>query len=187
MDPKYIILGLYFIALFLIGIIASRRIKGMSDFYVGGKNLGYWMVAFSARVTGESGWLLLGLTGMGAAAGLSAYWVVVGELLGVGISWFFMAKPFKNLTDKYNSITIPDYLDSHFKTKDNKLRIIAATALSLFVIIFVSAQIDATGKAFFELLDISYHQGALAGFIIVCVYIFSGGFVAVVWSDFFQG
>ena len=81
----------------------------MSDFYVGGKNIGYWAVAFSARATGESGWLLIGLTGMGALAGLSAYWVVVGELLGVAISWFFMAKKFKRRTDTYKSITVPDY------------------------------------------------------------------------------
>ncbi len=31
----------------------------------------------SARATGESGWLLIGLTGMGAIMGLSAFWVVV--------------------------------------------------------------------------------------------------------------
>ena len=85
-----------FSILFLIGIIASKKIKGVSDYYVGGKKLGYWAVAFSARATGESGWLLLGLTGMGALVGVSAFWIVLGEILGVGISWFFMAKRFKN-------------------------------------------------------------------------------------------
>lgn len=184
---KLIVLGIYFAILFLIGIAASRKIKGLSDFYVGGKKLGYWAVAFSARATGESGWLLLGLTGMGAMAGLSAYWVVVGELLGVGISWFFMAKRFKKLSDGYGSITIPDYLDSHFKAKGHLLRVIAATALSVFVIIYVSAQIDVTGKAFESFLGINYYLGAVVGFLIVLAYIFTGGFVAVVWSDFFQG
>ena len=81
MLTKIIVLALYVGVLFLIGIVASRRIRSMSDFYVGGKNLGFWAVAFSARAMGESGWLLIGLTGMGALAGLSAYWVVVGEVL----------------------------------------------------------------------------------------------------------
>ena len=85
----------------------------MSDFYVGGKNMGFWAVAFSARATGESGWLLIGLTGMGAMAGFSAYWVVLGELLGVFVSWFFMAKHFKRKSDAYKSITIPDYLECY--------------------------------------------------------------------------
>jgi len=187
MITKLVVLGIYFAILFIIGIVASRSIKSLSDFYVGGKRIGYWAVAFSARATGESGWLLLGLTGMGAMAGFSAYWVVVGELLGVGISWFIMAKRFKLLSDKYQSITIPDFLESHFETKTHLLRKVAAAALSIFVIIYVSAQIDVTGKAFESLLNINYFTGAVIGFLIVLAYIYTGGFIAVVWSDFFQG
>jgi len=187
MITKIIALVVYVLILFLIGIFASRKIKSMSDFYVGGKNIGYWAVAFSARATGESGWLLIGLTGMGALAGLSAYWVVVGELLGVAVSWFFMAKRFKRRTDTYKSITVPDYLVSHFKSKTHFLRILSASVLSIFVIIYVSSQIDATGIAFESLLGMNYFYGALLGFVIVLVYIFIGGFVAVVWSDLFQG
>ena len=115
MITKFIVLAIYVAMLFLIGIIASKRVKSMSDYYLGGKKMGFWAVAFSARATGESGWLLIGLTGMGAMAGYSAYWVVLGELLGVFISWQFMAKLFKRRSDKYNAITIPDYLQSHFK------------------------------------------------------------------------
>ncbi len=184
---KLSVLIIYFAILFFIGIYASRKIQGISDYYVGGKKLGYWAVAFSARATGESGWLLLGLTGMGAIAGVSAFWIVLGEVLGVGVSWFLMAKKFKAATDKYQSLTVPDYLESRFNSTKQTLRIIAASALTLFVIIYVSAQIDATGKAFESLLDMNYYGGALLGFIIVMAYIFTGGFVAVVWSDFFQG
>lgn len=187
MISKIIALTLYVAILFVIGIVASRRIKSMSDFYVGGKNIGFWAVAFSARATGESGWILIGLTGMGALAGLSAYWVVVGEVLGVAISWWFMAKKFKRRTDKYGSITVPDYLESHFKASKNTLRILAATILSVFVIIYVSSQIDATGIAFESMMGMNYYWGAILGFVIVLIYIFVGGFVAVVWSDLFQG
>ena len=187
MITKYIILFFYFSILFLIGYFASKKIKNTKDYYVGGKDLNFWVVAFSARATGESAWLLLGLTGLGAMVGMSAFWVVLGEIVGVTIAWFFMAEKFKNLTDKYNSITIPDYLVSRFKSKTNTLRIVAATALSLFVIIYVSAQIDATGSAFESFLGWNYFTGAIVGFLIVLTYIFSGGFVAVAWSDLFQG
>lgn len=187
MITKYIILALYFSILFLIGYFASRRIKDTKDYYVGGKKLGFWVVAFSARATGESAWLLLGLTGLGAMVGVSAFWVVLGEIIGVSVSWFFMADRFKRLSDKYNSITIPDYLVSRFGSTTNTLRIVAATALSLFVIIYVSAQIDATGSAFESFLGWNYFTGAIVGFVIVLTYIFSGGFVAVAWSDLFQG
>lgn len=187
MVTKYAILIVYFGILFLIGIFASKKIKDIKDYYVGGKKLGFWVVAFSSRATGESAWLLLGLTGLGAVAGYSAFWVVIGELVGVGIAWFLMAKPFKRMSDEYNSITIPDFLVSRFQAKSHLLRIIAAFTLTVFVTIYVSAQIDATGAAFENFLGWNYFTGALVGFFIVLIYIFIGGFVAVAWSDFFQG
>ncbi len=184
---QYIILFLYFGVLFLIGILASRKIKNVSDYYVGGKNLNYWIVAFSSRATGESAWLLLGLTGMGAISGVSAYWVVLGEVLGVAGAWLFMAKPFKRLTDEYQSITVPDYLESRFKDNSNSIRWVASLALAIFVVIYVSAQIDATGSAFESFLGWNYFAGVFTGFLIVLAYIFAGGFLAVAWSDVFQG
>ncbi|MBL4752674.1 MAG: sodium/proline symporter [Flavobacteriales bacterium] len=187
MNINYIVLFIYFLILFLIGVFASKKIKGLEDYYVGGKKLGYWVVAFSARATGESAWLLLGLTGLGAMIGVSAFWVVVGELLGVGAAWFLMARPFKALTDEYGSITVPDYLVSRFKSSSHLLRIVAAATLTIFVTIYVSAQIDATGKAFETFLEWNYYTGVFVGFGIVVMYILSGGFVAVAWSDLFQG
>jgi sodium/proline symporter len=187
MVTQYVILILYFFVLLAIGYFASKKIHNIDDYYVGGKKMGFWVVAFSSRATGESAWLLLGLTGMGAMVGVSAFWVVVGEVIGVSAAWFLMAKPFKKLTDDYKSITIPDYLVSRFNSKTHNLRKISAALLSFFVIIYVSAQIDATGSAFEAFLGWNYYTGAIVGFLLVLSYIFSGGFVAVAWSDLFQG
>ena len=184
---KLVVLALYFLILLSIGFFASKRVSNISDYFVGGKKLGYWIAALSARSTGESGWLLIGVTGMGALMGVSAFWIVIGEVIGVWLSWRFMAKKFKRMTDEYDSITIPDFLVSHFKSTTHTIRIVAATALSLFVIIYVSAQIDITGKTFESFLGLDYYTGIAIGFGIVVMYIFSGGFLAVAWSDFFQG
>jgi len=50
----------YLAGLLLIGTVASRRMKDVKDYFAGGKRIGYRAVAFSARATGESAWLLLG-------------------------------------------------------------------------------------------------------------------------------
>ena len=188
MFTKAIILFAYLGILFLIGLLASKKVKTMSDFFVGGKNLGYWVVAFSARATGESGWLLLGLTGMGALLGVpNALWVVAGEVLGVTLCWLLMAKKFKWLTDTFKSITVTDYLVSRFQSSGQFLRGLSATVLAIFITIYVSAQIDATGVAFESFFGWNYFLGALIGFGIVAAYIVFGGFIAVAWSDLFQG
>ena len=187
MVEKYSMIIIYFGILIFLGYRASKRVKSMSDFVVGGKSLSFWVAAFSAQATGESAWLLLGLTGMGAMLGFSTYWVVVGELFGVGVAWFFMANRFKRLTDKYDSITVIDYMGSRFKSKTNVLRLVSSIALSIFVLIYISAQIDATGSAFESFLDWDYHTGAVVGFLVVATYCIAGGFLAAAWTDMFQG
>jgi sodium/proline symporter len=157
------------------------------DYFAGGKKLGFINVAFSARATGESAWLLLGLTGVGFAVGAQGFWIVLGEMIGVGGAWLFMARRFKRLTDKYDSVTIPDYLESRFRDPSHWLRLIAAGALVVFVPIYAGSQVFATGKAFNAFLDMNHFLGATVGFIVVMLYITKGGFVAVVWSDVFQG
>ena len=108
-DSKLIILAIYFSILLGIGFFASKRITNISDYYVGGKKLGYWIAALSARSTGESGWLLIGVTGMGALIGVTAFWIVVGVGFGVFISWQFIAKKFKGFADEYNSFNLTDF------------------------------------------------------------------------------
>ncbi|NKB33854.1 MAG: sodium/solute symporter [Pseudomonadales bacterium] len=178
---------LYFGILMFLGYLASRRIRTMNDFVIGGKSLSFWVAAFSAQATGESAWLLLGLTGMGAMVGFSAYWVVVGELLGVAGCWFLMAKRFKRLTDKYDSMTVIDYMVSRFQSKTHVLRVLSAFVLSIFVLIYISAQIDATGSAFETFLEWDYLTGAIVGFVVVATYCIAGGFLAAAWTDMFQG
>ncbi len=177
----------YLLILVAIGVVASRRMKDVRDYYAAGKRLSFISAAFSARATGESAWLLLGLTGMGALVGVQAFWVVLGEILGVGAAWIIMCRRFRHLTGRYDSITIPDYLESRFRDHGHLLRLVAAGALVVFVTIYVSAQIFATGNAFSSFLGLNYYLGACIGFGVVMVYIVTGGFLAVVWSDVFQG
>jgi len=184
---KLLAIGTYVAILLYIGFAASKRMHNIRDYFASGKQLGFFNVAFSARATGESAWLLLGLTGMGYAVGVKAFWVVLGEMIGVGGAWLFMAHRFKRLTDRYDSITVPDYLESRFRDKGHGLRLIAAGALLVFVPIYAGAQVFATGTAFHGFLGWNHYVGAAAGFAVVMLYITKGGFTAVVWSDVFQG
>ena len=184
---KLLAVGIYAAILLVIGYLASKRVKSIRDYFVSGKNLGFFNVAFSARATGESAWLLLGLTGMGYAVGVQAFWVVLGEVLGVCGAWMLMARRFKRLTDRYDSITVPDYLESRLRESGHTLRLIAAFALMVFVPIYAGAQVFATGTAFHAFLGWNHYAGAAVGFAVVLLYILQGGFTAVVWSDVFQG
>lgn len=187
MTVTILIVSFYFLILLLLGVLASRQTKTVEDFYVAGKGLGFWVSAFSSRATGESGWLLLGLTGMGWAVGINAFWVMLGQMAGESVSWMLIARPFKRATDHFNSITIPDYLESRFHDHRHILRWIGAVVIVVMVTAYLSAQLTASGKAFRDFLNMDFKNGAILGLVIVLFYTTMGGFRAVAWSDLFQG
>ena len=77
----------YLATLAALAIWSRRETRSLKGFYLAGKKLPFWVVAFSTNATGESGGLLLGLTGMGYAVGVQAFWVMLGKLIGVTLSW----------------------------------------------------------------------------------------------------
>ncbi len=95
----------------------SSETHTLSGYFIAGKKLPPWVVAFSTNATGESGWLLLGLTGMGYAAGAQALWVVAGEVVGIALAWLLLSRRLKRLSDDTDSITLPDVLAARFNDK----------------------------------------------------------------------
>ena len=150
------VLVFYLLILLTIGIWGSRESQSIQGYYVAGKKLPAWVIAFSSNATGESAWLLLGLTGMGYAVGIQALWIVLGEVLGVAAGWIFVARPFKRLTDQYQAITVADFLEEHFHDSSHAIRILSAGIVLTMVTAYTAAQLTASGKAFL------YHSSPFA-------------------------
>ncbi|MBT8098864.1 MAG: sodium/proline symporter, partial [Gammaproteobacteria bacterium] len=62
MSTTLLVLLGYLVVLATMAIWSRRETKTLEGYFLAGKKLPYWVVAFSANATGESGWLLLGLT-----------------------------------------------------------------------------------------------------------------------------
>lgn len=181
------ILAGYILVLVGIGWWTSRESGSVSGFYVAGKKLPSWVIAFSANSTGESAWLLLGLTGMGYLVGFHAMWVVLGEVLGVAVAWTVVGRRFKEFTDRYDAITVPDYLADRFQDRAHVLRIVSAIIIFTMVVAYTAAQLVMSGKAFSSFIGTSYLTGVLLGATVILIYTSVGGFKAVAYSDLVQG
>jgi sodium/proline symporter len=181
------VLLVYVVILVAIGLWARRESTDVAGYYVAGKRLPSWVIAFSTNATGESAWLLLGLTGMGYLVGIHALWIVVGEVVGVALAWIFVARPFKEYTDRFNSITVPDFLEDRFRDSRRVIRRLSAFVILTMVAAYTAAQLTAAGKAFEAFLGISYAAGAIIGTIVVLYYTTVGGFKAVAYNDLVHG
>lgn len=181
------VLLLYFVALLVIGVWGGRASTDVAGYYVAGKQLPSWVIAFSTNATGESAWLLLGLTGMGYAVGFHALWVVLGEVLGVTLGWVLVALPFKEYTDRYGAITVPDYLEARFRDTRRVFQLIGLAVILTMVTAYTAAQLTAMGKAFGAFSGTTYVAGVFIGAAIILFYTTVGGFKAVAYSDLLQG
>jgi len=159
----------------------------VSGYFIAGKRLPPWVVAFSTNATGESGWLLLGLTGMGYAVGAQAFWVVAGEVLGISLAWTLMARRLKRVADASDAITVPDVLAARLGDEQHVLRRLSIGIILLMVGAYVAAQMVATGKAFDGFTGLSYAQGVWLGATVIILYTLVGGYKAVAWTDLVQG
>ena len=177
----------YCIILIGIGWWARGDARSVAGFYLADKTLPSWVIAFSANTTGESAWLLLGLTGMGYTVGFHALWIVLGEVIGVALAWSVVARPFKTLTDRYGAITVPDYLTDRFLDRTHTIRVVSAFIIFTMVGAYTAAQLTASGKAFASFLGTSYEAGVVIGAIVILLYTSIGGFKAVAYSDLLQG
>ena len=177
----------YLFLLFALALWSSKESTNLQGYFIANKKLPYWVVAFSTNATGESGWLLLGLTGMAYAVGIHALWVVLGEIIGITLCWVLVAKRLKVATDKYDSITIPDYLESRFNDSKHILRSISVFIIISMVLIYIAAQMIAAGKAFSDFMQISYANGVILGAIVTSLYTVIGGYKAVAYTDVVQG
>jgi len=181
------VLVVYGLVLLTIGFWASRESGSVAGYYVAGKKLPSWVIAFSSNATGESAWLLLGLTGMGYMVGIHALWVVMGEVLGVALAWVFVGLRFKAYTDRYDSITVPDYLESRFNDTRHVIRLVSVVIILSMVTAYIAAQLTASGKAFGSFLGVSYEVGVLMGVGFILFYTVVGGFKAVAYNDLLHG
>ena len=181
------VLGVYLAIVFGIAIWSRAEAQSLEGYYLAGRRLPYWVAAFSTNASGESGWLLLGLSGMGYLLGVHALWILLGETIGVWLGWRLVAKRLKIAADKHGSITVPDFLDDALAGSGTKLRIASIVIILSMVAAYVTAQMMATGKVFSSFLPMEYSTGVLLGGAITMAYTAYGGFKAVSYSDVLQG
>lgn len=183
----FLTFGIYLIFLMFIGIYFYYKTSTHEEYVLGGRGVGYWVTAMSAQASDMSGWLLLGLPGAVYLSGLTEIWVVIGLVLGTYFNWKIVAPRLRVQTEEYDSLTIPTFLEKKLNDTTGILRNFSAIIILFFFTIYSSSGLVASGKLFDTLLGIDYKWGVLIGGGTIIIYTFLGGYLATVWTDFFQG
>jgi len=178
----------YILMMLVIGLAGYRRTSDLSDYLLGGRQLGRWVTALSAEASDMSGWLLLGLPGYAYLSGLEAGWIALGLLVGTYLNWKLVASRLRLYTELAgDALTLPEFFEQRFADRSRLLRVVAALLVLLFFTFYTSSGLVASGKLFEAVFGIHYQTAVLAGALVVVAYTFLGGFLAVSWTDLVQG
>jgi len=178
----------YVVIVLAIGVYAYVRTKNASDYFLGGRNLSPAVAAISAGASDMSGWVLLGLPGYAYLAGLEAFWITLGLTIGVAANWMLMAKRLRIYSVMLDdAVTVPSYLQRRFADTKPWLKMISGLAILLFFLFYVGSGLIAGGKLFNAVFGLDYTVAVFSGVVLILFYTLFGGFLAVSWTDVFQG
>src|SRR2546429_7197034 len=108
--PDIVIIGFYFALVFGIGMYFARRERTSEDYFLAGRNVGWFFIGASLFVSNISTEHFIGLSGTGASSGLAVghfEWLACLILLMLG--WVFV--PFYL---RSNVFTMPEFLERRF-------------------------------------------------------------------------
>lgn len=185
----YIMIGVYFLVLVIIGIYGYKQSTGnLSEYMLGGRNIGPYITALSADASDMSGWMIMGLPGSVYATGLSAIWITIGLTLGAYLNYFIVAPRLRVYTELAgNAITLPDFFKNRLDDHSNIIKIISGSIIVIFFTLYTHSGFVSGGKLFETAFGLNYRYGLIMVAVIVIFYTFLGGYLAVSITDFFQG
>jgi sodium/proline symporter len=179
---------IYLLFMMGVGAFFYRRTNNISDYILGGRKVNYWVTSLSAQASDMSGWLLMGLPGFAYLAGLEAVWIALGLAVGTWVNWKYVARRLRIYTELAgDAITLPDYFENRFRDKTKVLRIVSSIFILVFFLIYTSSGFVAGAKLFSSVFGLPYQTGLMVGVLVIIGYTFLGGYMAVSWTDFFQG
>jgi sodium/proline symporter len=182
-DPLAFITFLFTLSLpILVGVIALRKTRNQSDFFIGGRAMDKFVVALSAVSSGRSAWLVLGVSGIAYTRGTGAVWAVVGYILAELFQFIYIGRRLRKETEAYESLTLLDYFESKFKDR-SLIRLIGAIIIAIFITAYVAAQFNAGAKSLSAALGFSELEALAISAALILVYMVLGGYIAVAYND----
>lgn len=183
-----IALGIYALAMALIGCISYGKSKTLDGFLIGGRNVGAWVTAFSYGTTYFSAVVFVGYAGQhGWNIGIGGVWIGIGNaILGCLLSWLLFANRTRKMTRKMNTKTMAGYFEKRYNSKG--MKIFAAIVIFVFLVPYSAAVYKGLGSLFGVVFPgVETWVWMLMIACLTAIYLVAGGYMATAYTDLIQG
>jgi len=174
------IIGVYFLIVFGIGFYFSRRERTSEQYFLAGRDIGWFFIGASLFVSNISTEHFIGLSGTGASSGLAVghfEWLACMILLILG--WVFV--PFYL---RSNVFTMPQFLERRFSRQCAVY--LAGISIIAYIFTKISVQLYAASVVLERVAGWSLWKTAIILVIATGIYTIAGGLAAVIYTDTVQ-
>src|SRR3984893_10639883 len=175
-----VIIGIYFAIVFGIGMYFARRERTSEDYFLAGRDIGWFFIGASLFVSNISTEHFIGLSGTGASSGLAVghfEWLACLILLVLG--WVFV--PFYL---RSNVFTMPEFLERRFSRSCAVY--LAAISILAYVFTKISVHLYAAAIVLERVVGWSPLTAAVILVIATGIYTIARGLAAVIYTDLVQ-
>jgi Na+/proline symporter len=184
--PAVVIVGiLYFAVIVAISVWAARRTRTAADFFVAGKGIGLVALTVASVSVSVSGFAFIGGPGFIYAVGLGAMYIVLPAAVTNVMGAWVLAKRMRLLAEARALITIPDAIGARYRSR--LAQGISAIAILVGIVGYMATNALAMGVVINSIFGVGLGWGIWIGMGVTLAYSASGGILAGIYNDVFQG
>src|SRR5881628_1146331 len=190
-EIDWIVIAIYFGVLLGVAWWVVRRAKDTAtDYFLAGRNLGWWIIDASIFASNIGSEHIVGLAGSGAADGVALAHYELHAWCLLVLAWVFVPFYARSLV-----FTMPEFLERRFSTGSRY--VLSVVSLITFIVSKIAVGIFAGGVVFSTLLPEmhlsvagleinSFWIGSVAVIVLTGLYTILGGMRAVAYNDAVQ-
>lgn len=179
-----VVIGSYFVLVFGIAFLmvkkGNKEGADSENYFLGGRNLGWFAIGASLFASNIGSEHLIGLAGAGASGDFAAgQFEILAAFMLLLLGWVFV--PFYL---KSGVFTMPEFLEKRYDKWSRGY--LSWVSIIAYILTKISVTIAAGGIVFTSLLGIDFWTGAIIIVVATGVYTVFGGLKAVVYTDLMQ-
>ena len=176
----WVVIVAYFVI--LLGVawwVIRQKQKNTEDYFLAGRNIGWFMVGASIFASNIGSEHVVGLAGNGAGDKMPLLIYEMHAWIVLMLGWVFL--PFYARSGVF---TMPEFLEKRFDARSRW--VLSIVSLVAYILTKVSVTIYAGGVVVSALLGIPFWIGAVATVVLTGLYTVLGGMRAVVYTETIQ-
>jgi solute:Na+ symporter, SSS family len=167
-----VIIVVYSLGQIALGVWVARRVKGSSDFFVAGRNLGPGLLFATFLAANIGAGSTIGAAGLGYRDGFAAVWWVGSAAIGSLILALWVGPRIRRLAAEHELKTVGDFLEWRY---DRRVRATVAALLWVGTVAILGGQLIGIAWILNVVIGLPKFAGCAIGAIVVTAYFAAGG------------